>query len=222
MLTESALDRDVLTEIPDHISFEEAVLAEPLACCLNAWNNIRPEHVNNVLILGGGLLGILHAMTAKVHGIKKICIVEPDLSRHLYRSHTGSEYFDETSLSLLRNKTSLNFPNGFDLIIIACKCIIVNDSLISLLNTGGTLSLFSGFNTGSVIKADPRIIHYKELTITGSYGCSTVNCKDAMDLISCRKIIAGDLITHRLPFDEIYKGFENTKNHKGLKTVIIF
>ena len=63
--------------ISHHMSFEQAAMIEPLACCVRAWESVisvgnlrgkrtRRENKNDsVAILGVGPTGIMHAMLAK-------------------------------------------------------------------------------------------------------------------------------------------------------------
>jgi L-iditol 2-dehydrogenase len=59
-------------KIPDSMSFEEAAMIEPLACCIRAWNKFTHKNNDSVAILGIGPTGIMHALLAKLYGIGKI------------------------------------------------------------------------------------------------------------------------------------------------------
>ena len=48
--------------IPDSMSFEEAAMIEPLACCIRAWNKFKHHKNDSVAILGVGPAGIIHAL----------------------------------------------------------------------------------------------------------------------------------------------------------------
>ena len=41
-----------------------------------------------------------------------------------------------------------------------------------------------------------------------SYAASPADLKEALDLITSRKIIVSDMITHRLPLQETQRGFQ--------------
>ena len=59
-------------KIPDNMSFEEAAMIEPLACCIRAWNKFTRQKNDSVAILGVGPTGIMHALLAKLYGFGKI------------------------------------------------------------------------------------------------------------------------------------------------------
>ena len=58
----------------EHLSFEEAALAEPLSCVLNAYEKSRIGLGDTVLIIGAGPIGIMHAKLARLGGAAKVFI----------------------------------------------------------------------------------------------------------------------------------------------------
>lgn len=58
------------------ISFEEATLVEPLACCIRAWKKISFLKGDSVAIFGVGPIGVLHALVAQNLGFDKIFIIK--------------------------------------------------------------------------------------------------------------------------------------------------
>jgi len=58
--------------IPDSMSFEEAAMIEPLACCIRAWSKFTHHKNDSVAILGVGPTGIMHVLLAKLYGLGKV------------------------------------------------------------------------------------------------------------------------------------------------------
>ena len=82
-------------KIPDSMSFEEAAMIEPLACCIRAWNKFTDKKrisenlsrigtgdfeslldLDSIAILGVGPTGIMHALLAKMYGFGRIFCVD--------------------------------------------------------------------------------------------------------------------------------------------------
>lgn len=61
---------------PD-VSWDHAAMAEPLACALHGMDraDIRPGE--NVLVIGGGTIGLLMVQLAKLRGASVVCLSEP-------------------------------------------------------------------------------------------------------------------------------------------------
>ena len=59
-------------KIPDSISFEEAAMIEPLACCVRAWKKFSFQKGDSVAIFGVGATGMMHVMMAQANDFDKI------------------------------------------------------------------------------------------------------------------------------------------------------
>ncbi|MDO8641359.1 MAG: alcohol dehydrogenase catalytic domain-containing protein, partial [Nitrosarchaeum sp.] len=59
-------------KIPDSMSFEEAAMIEPLACCVRAWTKYSYQEGDSVAIFGVGPTGMMHVMLAKSKKFSKI------------------------------------------------------------------------------------------------------------------------------------------------------
>ncbi|MEM8792193.1 MAG: alcohol dehydrogenase catalytic domain-containing protein [Pseudomonadota bacterium] len=73
-------ERSLIT-VPDHVSFEKASLAEPIACGWHAVNlsEARMRHKladSEVVVIGGGAIGVGAALSLRAKGAGKITILE--------------------------------------------------------------------------------------------------------------------------------------------------
>jgi len=59
-------------KISDSLSFEEAAMIEPLACCVRAWTKFRYYEGDSVAIFGVGPTGMMHVMLAQAKKLSKI------------------------------------------------------------------------------------------------------------------------------------------------------
>lgn len=60
----------------ESVSFEKMAFTEPLACVINSINRTSIELGDDVVIIGGGTMGLLHVMVAKMKGARVI-VSEP-------------------------------------------------------------------------------------------------------------------------------------------------
>lgn len=75
-----------LVEVPDHVPFEKAALAEPLAC---GWHAVRlgaaaldtPLTQARCVVIGGGAIGVGAALCLRAFGASDIKVVEPNALR---------------------------------------------------------------------------------------------------------------------------------------------
>lgn len=211
-----------LNIIPEKVSYNHATLAEPLACCINAQNKINITKNDTVLITGAGPLGLLHALVAKYKGVEHILISEPQTHRRKTAFHTWADtVIDPGTDNMMEKVMTATHNNGVDAIIFACSQVGFNHMFMKLLAPAGRVSIFSGITPQfSQNSMDFNQIHYNEFFISGAYGCTADQNRNAMELISSEHGLAQELITHRVNLDNILQGIEFTASQKGLKTVV--
>ncbi|HLT58705.1 MAG TPA: alcohol dehydrogenase catalytic domain-containing protein [Limnochordales bacterium] len=81
--------RSQVIPVPDHVSDENAVLAEPFGCALHAVDVAGPPHGRTVLVIGGGVIGLctIAALRIMAPGCRIIALVrhpfQADMARRL-------------------------------------------------------------------------------------------------------------------------------------------
>ena len=84
--------------IPDNISLEAAALIEPLAVSWHAVNVSPFKGNDNILVVGGGPIGIGIVQVLKIQGAKNIIISEMMESRKQLATHYGATYVLDPSV----------------------------------------------------------------------------------------------------------------------------
>ncbi len=217
---------NIINLLPNSIGFQEASFTEPLACCINGQEIIGIKPGDNVLIIGAGPIGCLHALLARFSGANKVIIADFLGERLKLAAKTGAGCLIELttdSPELLKKKVLEEVgKNGVDAIIIACSSEISSYGLADLLAPRGGICLFSSFGIEQTLFDRQALnqLHYKEAFVAGAYGCTSIQNSNALSLISSGKIKVNWLITKQIKLEEIHKGIELVKNHKGLKIII--
>lgn len=75
-----------LVAIPDHVTADQAALAEPIAC---GWHGVRLARTAmpgaaTALVIGGGAIGVGAALSLRAQGIGAVTLVEPNAPRRAY------------------------------------------------------------------------------------------------------------------------------------------
>lgn len=172
----------ILAKVPDHIPLYYAALSEPIACALHMIDhtNILPE--DRLLIVGGGVLGCLMAKLYQYQNItENILIVEPnEKKRDLCRNLGFQSLPVENAGDIIKEI----WPAGADAAIPCCPVNFGMELSLRMLKNGGKLGFFSGL-TGNEALTNKQInsMHYKELTVTGAYGCGLKDGKKALALL---------------------------------------
>jgi len=199
-----------------------AALAEPLACCINGQEQARVCQGDRVLIYGGGPIGAMHALLAEHKKAEKIIVAERLPARiDLLSKHTSAKVIDSSKESGRAALAGEIGKAGVDVILTATPGVRVDGDLLKLLSPGGRICVFSGPAPGNYQeRIDIRSIHYKEQTITGAYGCSSRQNRQAVELLTGGMIRADWLITRKTNLARIEDAFYHSSQRDGLKSVV--
>ena len=201
-------------KLPDHISFEEASMIEPLACCIRAWQKIKYKKEDSIVILGAGPTGMMHVMLSKIYGMKEIFCFDINEFRLNFARKLGiTEAFHSTDSSALPKILSKTDNRGVDVAIVATGNLNAIIQSIDFVRKGGTIMLFGVPSKDAKFPLDVSKIYSKEITITPSYAASENDTKEAFELIKEKKIEIKKLITHRFDLSESAKALEYA--HQG-------
>jgi len=211
--------------IPDELSFEEAALTEPLACCLNGQELAGVTDGDTVLIFGAGPIGCLHAMLARARGAIHVLIAECLQNRIKMAASTKADRIinvcngnDETIRKVVEEETE---GRGVDVILLACPESTTAYPLLELLAPRGRICLFSGLPPeNALIHLNANSIHYRDISIVGSYGCTAAQNSVALKLIASGEVKVDWLITKRISLDQIHEGIKYAAQREGLKAIV--
>ena len=209
-------------KIPDNMSFEEAAMIEPLACCIRSWNKFTHKTNDSVAILGVGPTGIMHALLAKFYGLKEVFCLDLNDYRldFAQKLETITIHSDDPTASEII-KSNLQHPFGVDVVIVATGNLKALQDAVTFVRKGGTIVMFGVPSKGATVELDMSKVYSKSITIVNSYAASDMDTKDALEKISSKQINVTQLITHKYNLDESQKAFEHAKTGKDAMKIII-
>ena len=209
-------------KIPDSMSFDEASMIEPLACCVRAWNKFSYQKNDSAAILGVGPTGIMHMMLARVYGFAKIfCLDVNDYRLNFAQQFDMTKSIkstDETAKQQILDETE---NRGVDVAIVATSNLQALSDAIGIVRKGGTVVMFGVPSKGDTLEIDMSEVYSKEITIVTSYAASDNDTKEAMNMISSSKVDVKKLITHKYQISESQKAFDHAHNGSDSMKIII-
>jgi len=189
--------------VPQGLSPEKAVFAEPLSCCLNALELAHACRGKTIGIWGAGPAGTLLSRAARAMGAVPLSI-EPDNRRR----------------KLINGVASCSVSR-FDICIVAVGARQAYEDALSMLAPRGRLVVFSGLLPGDdQFSVSFNQLHYFEQTIVGAYGCCYRHGIQALDTIAGGMINVEDLISHRMPLDRLEGALAIVENRQGMKLLL--
>jgi L-iditol 2-dehydrogenase len=214
---------DGLNRIPESLSFAEASLAEPLACVLNGQELARVGEGDTVVVIGSGPIGCLHVRLARARGAATVILI--DLNPERLAAAAALVHPDHTVTTADQSPVAavleLTGGRGADVVITAAASGAAQEQGLQMLARRGRLSLFGGLpKDAPTITVDANLVHYRELTLVGVNGSTPAHNKQALELIASGAVPVADLITHRLPLDQVLEGIEIVARGDAIKVTI--
>ena len=206
-------------KLPRSVSFENAALSEPLACCLHGIHRAGILPGDKVAVVGAGTIGLMMLQLSLLQGADLVFVSEPNARRRLLAERLGAMAVDPKERDFLE-ALHAEVPDGVD---VAIECAGVEESVqhaIGSVRRGGTALLFGVSDIDARVSIRPYDIFYRELSIKGSF-TNPLTHAAAVDLISSERIRIQDLITHRYPLEKIHDAFGAQGAPDAIKVLVI-
>jgi len=233
-----------LTKIPDGVSDEQAVLAEPLAVAIHAVKRKQPSDDDTVIVLGAGIIGLMVVRAIKALGSKcKIIVIArypfqvtaatklgaDEVISEKERDALYQRVAESTNGHLLKptiGSKILYGGSGPDIIFDTVGSDSTLDDSLHLIRNNGTLVIV-GMDFGVTKKTDWILAVYKQVNVLGSMmhgrevhdGKSIDTLKLAFKMINENPVLFDGLVTHKYNLHEYKTAFAVASN-KGKNTAI--
>jgi len=221
LLNKTVVNYGPVHKIPDSMSYDEAALAEPLACVLNAVELTTIRLGDTVVIIGAGPIGCMIIPIAYMCGASKVIVVQRSRPRMEAAKKFGADVYicsaEEDAIGRILEETG---GLGADVIFTANPSPQSHADALKMAKNRARINLFGGLPAGSTVTMDTNIIHYKELFVVGAHGSLPRHHQQAIDLISSGRPDILPYISHRFPLDKIGEAFATAEGHQGMRVVV--
>lgn len=207
---------------PELLPFEHAALAEPLACVLHGFDLLGLDGATDVLVIGGGPIGLMFVDVLVAHG-HDVTLADPhdsrlDVGRALGARHFFKANRDGRDTSALRSRSLAG--EGFSIVVEATGATVAWQTALTSVRTGGTVLLFGGCAKGTSVPLDTHSIHYSELRVMGAYHHRPETFQRALDLLEEGTLHPGTILSGEAGLDSVSDVLSRMGSREGLKYVI--
>ncbi|MHC1784219.1 MAG: zinc-dependent dehydrogenase [Anaerolineaceae bacterium] len=199
-----------------------AALMEPFACVLRGQNPIHIKPGDNVLVMGAGPIGVMHAKLAKVRGAGCVIVSEPIPDRAAQAKTMGADIVVNPSVEDLKQVlNNVTGGRGADVVIVAAPVHAAQEAALDLAAIGGRINFFGGLpKDRPTINFDSNLVHYKELVVTATTACSTADCWQTAEIVNAGLVDLSGLVSRRFPLKDAVAAFAAAEDRKSLKIVL--
>lgn len=200
-------------KIPPQVNTEAAALAELVGCCLHGLRQIGLAAGEQVIILGGGPIGMTFLQLARLMGARVISSEPLERRRKLALELGAEEVIDPGETDL-----KARYKGRLDHVIIATANLAAAYQALELARPGGQVLFFSGYLPGSSLDLPLNDVHYRELHLHGSIDCTIRDFQKAVSLLP--QLQMDRLVTHRFPLERVVAAFQATRDPEAVKVLL--
>lgn len=221
-LNEFTVKYGPIVKIPDHLSYDEACIAEPLACAIHGLELAQMCLGKSICIIGLGPLGCMLLELSQHYGASRVFAAQRSKKRlEMAREFLPDARFiateEEYLVATVLRETD---GEGVDLVITAAGTTQAQQDAVQIVKKRGYVNFFAGLKNQPPLVLDSNSIHYKECFVMGSHGSTLPDVEKAVQLLARRKIAAKRYISETFPLSKIEEAFQYHESRAGLKVII--
>lgn len=197
-----AVNERQVYKLGDNTSFEQGAMTEPVACCLHGMDmcEIRPGH--QVVVIGGGMIGLLMLQLSRLAGAAKVALLEPVESKREVGKKLGADICIDPIHEDV--KASLK-EEGMTWVNTVIECVgrpSTIEQAIDIAGNKAVVMMFGLTKPDETISVKPFEIFRKELVLKASY-INPYTQKRALDLIDSGRLDVSSMVYEVADLDEL-------------------
>ena len=202
----------------DGIDAATAAMTEPVSCCMHGIHlcNIKPG--DEVLVIGGGPIGLIMMQLAKLSGAGKVILSEPVAEKRALAMKMGADLtinpIEEDAAAILK----ANCKN-INTVIECVGNVRTIENAIEWAGKGATVMMFGLTGPDAELKINPDVIFKKEIKLTSSF-INPYTFEKTIAILESGKLNVKDLVTDIVDLEDAVSVFEDKKYRKSGKILI--
>ena len=206
---------DVLA-LPPGLGDAEATLIEPLACVLRGQRWAGVGEGARVAVVGAGAMGILEIAAARAAGATAVVAVEPRPERRAMAERAGAAALAAADPGPVHD--ALGGPAHQVFVCTSDPGAIAG--ALHLAGPAGVVQLFAPPRPGTPVPLDLGAVFFREVTIQSTYSAGPRDTREALVMLAAGRVPSAELISHRLPLDEVEEAFRLARSGEATKVVV--
>jgi 2-desacetyl-2-hydroxyethyl bacteriochlorophyllide A dehydrogenase len=202
--------------LPGRLSFAAGALAEPMSCVVHGLRRLEMRPGSDLLVVGGGTIGLLLLQSAKRSGATTVDVADTDISR-LERARS----FGADNVGLDAGELVARRGHGYEYVIEATGVPAAGQAALDALDRGGSLLIFGVAPERAEIPISPFRVYNDEQTILGTMAVLD-SFAPAMSMLASDVIDVERMVTHRFRLDQFGEALATMRGRQGLKIQFSF
>ena len=205
--------------LPENMTYDQSTFIEPLACAVRAQQLAAVGKNQTVMVMGSGMSGLLHLKVAKTRQCRVIA-TDKNRKRLEFADKMGADITIDAAKNVAEQLIAEN-RRLVDVVILCTSAVEAVDQAWKCLDKGGVIVFFAVPPPGINVSMPINEFWTRETKIMTSYYCGPRDIEAAINLIETETITVDDMITARLPLQDVARGFQMVMEGKESLKVII-
>ena len=206
--------------LPEGVTWEQAVMAEPLAVAVHAIRVAEMQPGAKVLILGSGTIGLMALQAAKAMGAGPVMVTDLLDDRLALACELGADAVaNPRTIDLAQAVETAFGPLRADVIV---ECVGVGATVGDALRVArkGTRIVLAGVFEEEIV-VNLGLVQDRELELVGTLMYASDDFPTALGFLQDGQVRAEPLITHRFPLSEAARAFATADGRDGALKVVL-
>ncbi|MGZ5429962.1 MAG: zinc-dependent alcohol dehydrogenase [Thermoanaerobaculia bacterium] len=223
LLVPERIVKNGLRRIPPGLSDEAAALLDPLASVVRALSRVNVPNGEDVLVVGTGPIAAMMFFLLRGNeggrerdehgGVRRIVVAG--------RRPERLAFFEGMKAEVARIADSSRLEARFSLVIDTTGDPDVISELPALAANRGTVLLFAGMPEGARVSVDAFAVHYREVSITGSFHYTPRDVDTALAILVEGAIPVGSLVEGRRALGQWREAFDLVERGHAMKVALV-
>lgn len=218
----------VLADSKDVVVYEhqtdwvKMALTEPLACVVNSVNRADVQLGQDVLVIGGGAMGLLHVLVARLRGARVI-LSEPMEERRKKGLELGCDAaIDPTRGDVVVKVRKLTGERGADAVFDTVANPRIASQAVEMCAPTGICVIFSSIHPNEPVPVSMQDIHALQKIVTGAESPTTHSYFQAVQLIDKGIVDPTPLVQEVVAYTEFQRAMAMAIRPDTYKVVVRF
>ena len=206
-------------KVDREIPFEQAAMAEPLACCIHGIDRAGIRPGSAVCVVGGGAIGLMMVQLAKLAGAASVVLSEPIEFRRRVALEVGADaVINPVEENLAERYMGITGLAGADVVIECVGNTTAVRQAFEAAGRGAMVLLFSVPKPDTFHQLSLDEVYHKELNIAGSLIDPDTFLR-AVALLNEGRIKLAPIITHAFPTARLKEAILMQMSDESIKVV---
>ena len=204
-------------KLPDTMSYQEGVLAEPVSVGSGIVKYAEPKAEDVVFILGAGIIGLGTIVNARAAGVSRIIVSDVSEKRLAAARELGADAaINPTEEDVTKRVMEETSGRGADITVEVAGQPVTFRQSIELCRRGGKVMLAGIYE--QTVEFSPNMLVLKAIR---TVGCIDAHFAEGFEIMKAGLVKDKQVVSHTFPLDRINDAFEIAANtQESIKVMI--